>query len=1752
MAADEIDHLLQDLDRVRENLRDLAAELREAAAVAQEGRLPDEALAARFATCITECKTDMANAIDALRSTDPNVSDRPSIDDLILRLTGLRQRLDDGLMDRALELLSRAQRVAHARIPDFEPVLRVRARAAELHAELLRRDPVALEIAAAIAAGSHPIAQLLHLIEPDAGPAGDGAEERMASVLRTFGPELGAGIYARSLQIVEPAEVLEPPAAPAANPEMESPDRSRDATAEALPPLGQAAPTPSPEAEAAPEPESESESEPAGPASAPDTEGTPPRLGPRDLPAQAPKGSLRSPEHPDASAGDLWSLLAQGDPAIAAHLASALGSNPELPSPAILRALALSAHLTGPHGEIAEALRHQYQEFPPDEAERFPLLVWSATLVESLLAPETGSVDLLRGAHLQSCPHLSALTAAVLEKAQLLHGLTLDQLLGVQAQVSRRGRIDGAQSQVAQWLAAAPQMTFLYQPATVVWREWLKPQGVLTRLLEPVARGDEAQRDAVQQGLRQFADQAEVRTLVRSTDRRVRSRNASEIHARALNQLTEHLGEAVRLVQAWLAALDQREHSPEFILRHLDALRTDVLGHYGPAMEEISAIAGQGPSAAAQAAMARSALGQLGALLEGRLAARRARDVHHILSERLLFSPEIELDADWMPTERGEALARQIARIAAEPQDQRASFEQRLERRDLEAAGRILECLRSSGDERAEIWQAEYQNSLRENREALHRVIQERWRLLLSSVAFVTVEDRRSELEGRLKALEAELEHNRIRRFDLALRDLDELEADVRGAVEQRLEDLRGQLGEIQGTIAAEDLARITQVIARGDLLSAEEYLQRVLAGERIQAAQPNRNETLEHFFPGGMARIESELHHTGIQGQLAQRVGSQRDFAGLSFSAIPGAQAKEAAQMLRDWLTMKRDGKVHKEELRHVMSALGFAVREIRFSSATDNVQEIELDADPIADPEICPVPAYGSAARGLYRVVAVWHRPSEDSVLNRVWETAALQRATIVLYFGQLTEKRRRDMALRCRETLRTFILLDDTLLIYLTAQRGLRLPHLFRASLPFAFTDPYTSITGEVPPEMFYGRRQDLRNLVDAASSSCFVYGGRQLGKTALLRHALWLFHRPEEKRYGFYLDLRSELGSDGGPDGIWPVLARVLAQAGIPLRPQEPNSEERVQRLIHAIESWMADDPERRVLLLLDEADRFLEQDMAREFRESRRLRQLMENTGRRFKIVLAGLHNVLRTVQQANHPLAQFGDPIRVGPMLHNGEWLDARALIEVPFLTIGYRFESDDLVTRILAQTNYYPSLVQLFCRQLLRNLTGRRVGSSAWRSAGPPFTITEQHVEEAFRSRELREMIRQRFQLTLQLDQRYEVIAYYIAFAGQEPDGLEVPEIRAGVQEFWPDGFAQTTDHEFDILLDEMLGLGVLRLSHGRYFLRSHNVLLLMGTSREVEDTLLKTREPRIPYEPGAFRPPLDGSGRCSPITSAQEAVVRGQGPERSQPRSGVVVIYGTRAGGIDDVAEALEKRRGGGDVRVLQGITGSSDFRKQIGPLPSGSGPVTFLVPNLATEQWIEQAIFRAQKSRDRVVRFVFLADPNLTWGLSQQAAFLRRSPAFDEISLSPWKPSFLRQWLEDAGIAGGGEARVRLQAVTGNWPVLLERIRPQLAEGALDAILAEFEQGMSAGGLRAEVGELLGLDVAEPRETLRQWLQLASGVGESEFPLEEIAAADEIHGIPPDRSARTLWWAERLQLVTRVGNRCRFDPVLARVLQ
>lgn len=286
--------------------------------------------------------------------------------------------------------------------------------------------------------------------------------------------------------------------------------------------------------------------------------------------------------------------------------------------------------------------------------------------------------------------------------------------------------------------------------------------------------------------------------------------------------------------------------------------------------------------------------------------------------------------------------------------------------------------------------------------------------------------------------------------------------------------------------------------------------------------------------------------------------------------------------------------------------------------------------------------------------------------------------------------------------RRDKQSVLLIDETQILYLATGGADRMERLFTCATPFGYLQPYTTSAGNIPREMFFGRREEIDKIVSRSSDGCLVYGGRQLGKSALLHHVRKLYDNPASGTRAFYLKI-DVIGSHGMPTTqIWREIGAVLADAGIGEKGQgSPDV------VIATVRTWLDAGPARWLLVLLDETDAFLAAESRTGFPNLGRLKDLMEETGRRFKVVFAGLHNVRRMAQAPNSPLVHLGDPICIGPLNTTVESsAAARRLVTAPMRSAGFDYEIPELAWDILARVNHYPSLVQVFCKALLEGLS--------------------------------------------------------------------------------------------------------------------------------------------------------------------------------------------------------------------------------------------------------------------------------------------------------------------------------------------------------------------------------------------------------------------------------------------------------------
>ncbi|MDL5055387.1 RNA polymerase sigma factor RpoD [Oscillatoria laete-virens NRMC-F 0139] len=1490
-----------------------------------------------------------------------------------------------------------------------------------------------------------------------------------------------------------------------------------------------------------------------------------------------------SGEYPLVLHEQIWQLLYENKLSLAFHLARCLESKypdfqPHLPS-GIIRGVILGRHVRYDVGvgEIANGLRNGFTKLSNDcfldgESEwnqAVSLLLAASALRPALLAPNTNASEILHALRLGE-GHNQLYGYCKIIASYGNHGLALDTtaIKTVRSQAAWESDLASLCQKVQDWWTRAPRLNMIYGPAKAVWSEWIKPEQLIYSLLVPIIENDLSKLDIAKNHLTRLSSETKINEEVKRTQRELGLiRGSSDaITGKALNQIRQHIHEAVKFARQWISSQESRvDESNEYAQNLAQKLKEDLSSLHQAVLKELDYFDMTNFSVLVKAGIShcRTAVEDIRIIFEpNELLPTIEPGVKYLLNAELLKISSLPMNSEWQLEDDSQDLfVKELLNLVAQPHyDWQQAFDMQSNSRDHEATGRIIEYLQASSETSIDIAQLERQrNHLIDNcRAELEITIKETRKKLEGEVALGLLEEsERLDYAAQIESLENTIAITL--RFSDKFEQLRTLGEAINKNRSEKTNEVREKLLQ---EIGSEHPAytRIGRVLDTGDVLTANEYVDMVQRGQSIPEPEKRRDAFIDFF--NKYAALEDVLEPTDRnrpkRRELINDISKGRNIGPLHMQKVPGAQAKQASEMLDAWFTAKN----HKETItqdnaREILRYLGFNTAQLTINQVGDYTR-IDVNTEPIQDKNRCPVPAYGSEAKGHYRILCVWNRPSEEDLLNAVGDTSQ-DSGAIVFHFGRMTARRRTDLAHLCRKRGRKFIVIDDTLMFFLCGERGARLPVLFDCTLPFTFLEPYTPhAAGLVPPEMFYGRERERDSIIDPMGS-CLIYGGRQLGKTVLLRYVERNFNVQNEERIARFLDIK-EVGRKQPLDDIWLILVSELEKLQILDASQRnpPNP-----RSLEQIKSWLEVDNQRRILLLLDEADNFLEADSKEDFPRCDELRRLMLETNRRFKVVFAGLHNVLRTTRQANHPLAHFGKPICIGPLLNNGEMRAARALVERPLASLGYRFESLDLITRILSQTNYYPSLIQLYCDQLLKHITNPDAATFDPQTS-PPYVITAGHVEEAYQSQDLRQAIRDRFKLTLGLDKRYEVIAYSIAYGSLESakgrvDGFSVSWIRDEILYWWSEGFrGRSSVDEIRALLEEMVGLGILRVTNDGYFtLRTPNVALLMGTPEEIQEELLRDREVPVEYEAATFRSTLGSknNSRRSPLTAQQESKLQSR-------ENGVSIIFGCQAAGLGDLKIFLESAyvKKKEFFRYWDKISDQADFTRRLQESSRNrkkDGTTLLVVSSQCnwSEAWVYEAIQKVTrlKKEDSFMRVVFIANPQKAWELVNQNP--NRLYWLEEraIPLKTWHDSALRHWLEDSNFPSDQRIRENITAVTGNWSTLLQDFYRLSQSDPLhwENSLQELKERLNDPGRARELVQLMGFDGSQPlRERVLRDLAV----------LEEASAEDLstiVEGVSSTMVNRILHWADLLSLASPVGKKddgkdyWSVDPVVKSIL-
>ena len=536
-------------------------------------------------------------------------------------------------------------------------------------------------------------------------------------------------------------------------------------------------------------------------------------------------------------------------------------------------------------------------------------------------------------------------------------------------------------------------------------------------------------------------------------------------------------------------------------------------------------------------------------------------------------------------------------------------------------------------------------------------------------------------------------------------------------------------------------------------------------------------------------------------------------------------------------------------EKIKMLVSYLGFKVKNVIVDSErhpTYDSYAIELQKNSNGKKEnfTHPIAPFGSLAlENGFRVICLFGSYDAQRLIDKFKEIGT-SKHTIVLLDYALKLPERRSLARKIKEELsdKIFIIIDRVTIYYLAdhyAENKIN-RMLMEVTMPYSSYQPYSIDSARaIPVEMFMGRKQQLED-IESANGANIICGGRQLGKSALLRMAKSDINNNENGDRAVYVEIK---------ECDYTMAARKISETLVDEGVLDEGCEcDNWNELARSIKKRLTNDRNGRIgylLLLIDEADTFIESCKAVDYAPFDNLEDIQSIGVDRFKFVVAGLRNLVKFEREkatSNNSVLAHLSHKTIRPFTTS----EAQELLEKPLHYLGIRFPNDKskLVPLILANTNYFPGLIHFYCAKLIEVLKKDYAGYDE--NSTPPYEVNETHIKKVLADPEFNHQIKEKFEITLKLDadNYYHIIAVLMAYCSYNEisgDGYSAEDIYKIAHEYCIGKIQKLGAEKLSVLMDELCELNILRKSaSGKYLFARFNFIQLLGTSEEIENLIL------------------------------------------------------------------------------------------------------------------------------------------------------------------------------------------------------------------------------------------------------------------------------------------------------------------------
>ncbi|WP_044975891.1 DUF4795 domain-containing protein [Ruminococcus sp. HUN007] len=536
-------------------------------------------------------------------------------------------------------------------------------------------------------------------------------------------------------------------------------------------------------------------------------------------------------------------------------------------------------------------------------------------------------------------------------------------------------------------------------------------------------------------------------------------------------------------------------------------------------------------------------------------------------------------------------------------------------------------------------------------------------------------------------------------------------------------------------------------------------------------------------------------------------------------------------------------------DRMKNLISTLGFPVNSVSVdetNQTTYNSYSIELIRSTNGKKEnyTHPISPFGSLAEeNGFRVVCLFGMYDARRLIDKFKEIGTTRHTLVILDFA-LHDSERRTLARKIKEEFfdKIFIVIDRVVIFYLAKHYTENTINrvLMEITMPYSSFQPYSVDSARpIPVEMFMGRKAQLEDIESPVGAN-IISGGRQLGKSALLRMAKSDINNNENGDRAVYVEIK-----DCSCAKAAAKISAALVDEGILPEGSETSDWSLLSRSIKKRLNSQTEVKIPYLLLLIDETDTFIEDCKNYNYSPLDDLEDIQSIGVNRFKFVIAGLRNLVKFEKEksmANNSVIAHLRQYTIKPFTYT----EACELLEKPLHYLGIRFPKDQsyLVSLILANTNYFPGLIHFYCAKLIEAV--KKYDTVFDETTSPPYEVTEDHIKKVLADSEFRKQIKDKFEITLKLDTDnfYHIIVVLMAYCNytsDSTDGCYAEDIYKTAEDYDVHKIKNIDIDKLMALMDELCELNILRKNpNGKYLFARYNFLQLLGTLKEIENMIM------------------------------------------------------------------------------------------------------------------------------------------------------------------------------------------------------------------------------------------------------------------------------------------------------------------------